>query len=289
MIRSAQTLFAGLLVVFLFASLLASAVSASGNDKKQHGAELTGSFTQGGLVFGKAEPGARVFLEGKWVRVSPQGDFVIGFGRNASLKSMLTIRYPSQGKQFTSVIEISPRKYQEQRIDGLPPASVTPSEADLKRIRRDVADIVRARSTDDERTDFLDDFDWPVVGVITGVYGSRRILNGEPRRPHYGVDIHAPTGTPVRAPAAGKVTLAHPDMFFSGATLVLDHGHGISSTFLHLEKILVQPGDIVEKNSQIATVGSSGRSTGPHLDWRVNWFSTRLDPQLLVGNMPAGN
>jgi len=140
---------------------------------------------------------------------------------------------------------------------------------------------------DDDRVDFLGPIDWPVHGVITGVYGSQRILNGEPRRPHYGIDIHAPTGTVVRAPAAGVVTVAHTDMFFSGATMIIDHGHGLSSTFLHLDTMLVESGDSVEKNQVVATVGSSGRSTGPHLDWRLNLFATRLDPQLIVGEMPS--
>ena len=147
--------------------------------------------------------------------------------------------------------------------------------------------IRKARTIDDARTDFLEKIDWPVHGIITGVYGSQRVLNGEPRRPHYGVDIHVPVGTPVQAPASGIVTVAHPDMFFSGATMVIDHGHGLSSAFLHLDSILVRTGDYVNKNQVIATVGSSGRSTGPHLDWRINLFSVRLDAQLIVGDMPA--
>ena len=248
---------------------------------------LKGEFIQGGLIFGVTVPGSTVTFNGNPIRVSTNGDFLLGFGRDAKLTWPLVIEHPS-GKKYESETVISKRKYDIQRVDGLPPRLVTPrSEEDLKRIRADVAVIVEARSIDDSRTDFLENFEWPAYGVITGVYGSQRILNGEPRRPHYGVDIHAPIGTPVRAPASGLVTMAHPDMFFSGATMILDHGHGLSSTFLHLDEIKVKKGDYVEKGEIIATIGASGRATGPHVDWRINLFSQRLDVQLLVGEMPA--
>ena len=250
------------------------------------GASLDGNFTQGGLIFGKTVVGAKVKIDGQPVRVSDQGDFLIGFGRDAKLVWPLVVEYPD-GRLFATDIEISERSYEIQRIDGLPPSMVTPSEEDLKRIREDVRIIKEARKIDDDRTDFLESFIWPAHGIITGVYGSQRILNGEPRRPHYGIDIAAPAGTPVRAPASGVVTVAHPDMYFSGATMIIDHGHGLSSAFLHLEKIVVSEGDYVEKGQVIATVGSSGRSTGAHLDWRINLFSSRLDAQFLVGKMPA--
>lgn len=272
---------ARLFTSFLLGVLLC--VQAFADDER--GADLSGSFTQGGLLIGKALPGAQVFLDGNALRVSKEGQFLVGFGRDSKLEWELVVQHPD-GKLFASTIEISERKYDIQRIDGLPPSMVTPSEEDLKRIREDVAVVVAARSIDDDRTDFLDKMDWPVVGIITGVYGSQRILNGEPRRPHFGIDIHAPTGTPVYAPASGVITVAHPDMYFSGATMIIDHGHGLSSAFLHLDKILVEKGDYVKKGQAVATVGSSGRSTGPHLDWRINLFSARLDPQLMVGEMP---
>ena len=249
------------------------------------GADLNGSFTQGGLLFGKTLPGAQVFIDGNAVRVSKDGQFLVGFGRDAKLDWKLVVKHPD-GSLFASTVNISEREYEIQRIDGLPPSMVTPSEEDLKRIRADVAVVRAARTIDDDRTDFLENINWPVHGIITGVYGSQRILNGEPRRPHFGIDIHAPTGTPVRAPASGIVTVAHPDMYFSGATMIIDHGHGLSSTFLHLDQIVVEKGDYVKKDQVVATVGSSGRSTGPHLDWRLNLFSARLDPQLIVGEMP---
>ena len=266
--------------VLLGALVATQAVADSGR-----GADLNGSFTQGGLLFGKTVPGSEVFVDGNEVRVSKDGQFLVGFGRDAKLDWQLIVKHPDGGS-FASTINISEREYEIQRIDGLPPSMVTPSEEDLKRIREDVAVVRAARTIDDDRTDFLENINWPVHGIITGVYGSQRILNGEPRRPHFGIDIHAPTGTPVRAPASGIVTVAHPDMYFSGATMIIDHGHGLSSTFLHLDQIVVEKGDYVKKDQVVATVGSSGRSTGPHLDWRLNLFSARLDPQLIVGEMP---
>ncbi len=248
------------------------------------GAVLDGHFTQGGLLIGSTVPGAKVFVDGNAIRVSRDGNFLIGFGRDAKLTWQLVVQHPD-GNRFESSIEITARQYNIQRIDGLPPNQVTPSDEDFKRIQQDTAMVRKARAIDADRVDFLGPIDWPVHGTITGVYGSQRVLNGEPRRPHYGIDIYAPTGTPVRAPASGMVTVAHPDMFFSGATMIIDHGHGLSSTFLHLDKLLVQVGDYVEKNDVVATVGSTGRSTGPHLDWRLNLFSTRLDPQLIAGEM----
>ena len=164
---------------------------------------------------------------------------------------------------------------------------VTPNPEDLARIKRDQAEVKAARSVHSALRGFLESFRWPAAGIITGVYGSRRVLNGEPRNPHYGIDIAAPAGTPVLAPASGRVTLAHPDMYYTGATLILDHGLGVSSTFLHLQDIDVGIGQTVAAGEQIGRVGSSGRSTGPHLDWRINWFDVRVDPALLVGPMPS--
>ena len=172
-----------------------------------------------------------------------------------------------------------------QRIDGLPPKKVSPSKEDMKRIRKEYAMVRDARARDDAREDFLGGFVWPVKGRISGVYGSQRILNGQPRRPHFGVDVAAPVGTLVRAPAPGIVTLTHDDMFFSGGTLIIDHGHGLSSTFIHLNAILVKEGERVSQGDPIAEVGATGRVTGPHLDWRMNLQGARLDPQLLVEPM----
>ncbi len=246
---------------------------------------LRADFSQGGVAIGKTAPDAQVKLDGKAVRVSPEGHFVIGFGRDHGASAQLLIAH-ADGPQEQRSLEIAPRDYAIQRIDGLPPSKVTPrSEADLKRIRDDIRQVKAARAADDPRTDFVTEWIWPVTGIITGVYGSQRVLNGEPRRPHYGIDIAAPTGTPVKAPADGVVTLTHPDMFFSGGTLILDHGHRLSSTFLHLDEILVEEGQRVRQGESIATVGATGRVTGAHLDWRMNCGSARVDPGLLVPPM----
>ena len=246
---------------------------------------LEGDLVQGGLVIGTAVPGARVALNDKPLRVAGDGRFVFGFGRDAPGEARLKVTYPD-GAVSDQTLVIAGRDYKVQRIDGLPKKFVTPPDDVVARIRADAEAAAKARETDRPDTDFDSGFRWPAIGIISGVYGSQRILNGEPRRPHFGIDIAAPKGTPVVAPADGLVTLMHPDMYFTGVTLFLDHGHGLSSAFLHLEKVTVREGQKVAKGEQIATVGSTGRSTGPHLDWRVNWFTERLDPALLVGPMP---
>ncbi|KFI21952.1 M23 family metallopeptidase [Nitrosococcus oceani] len=249
--------------------------------------EFKGILQQGSLVIGQTEPGTQIFLDGHQVRVSKDGKFLIGFGRDAKPESILKLVTPD-GTYETRELEVAQRQYQIQRIEGLPSRKVTPRTEDLARIRQEAALVRKARELDDSRTDFLSGFIWPVQGTISGVYGSQRILNGQPRRPHYGIDIAAPIGTPVRAPADGLVTLVHSGMFFSGGTLILDHGYGLSSAFLHLHRILVKEGQQITQGEVIAEVGATGRVTGAHLDWRINLFQTRLDPQLLVAPMPTG-
>ncbi|MDJ0738678.1 MAG: M23 family metallopeptidase [Gammaproteobacteria bacterium] len=247
---------------------------------------LDGQLVQGGLVYGRTAPGSTVLQDGQEVRVSKNGDFLLGFTRDAPPTSQLEIRLPD-GRNVTRTLDVARREYRIQRIDGLPKRTVTPRKPeDLARIRADAAAVGKARRRDDDRQDFLVGFVWPVLGPVTGVYGSQRILNGQPRRPHYGVDVAAPTGTPVHAPAAGLVTLAVPDMFFSGGTLIIDHGHKLSSSFLHLHRLHVKAGDYVEQGDLIAEVGATGRVTGAHLDWRMNLRDRRIDPQLLVPPMP---
>ncbi len=275
--RPVKTFFPGWIIGMI---LLVSASSGSASD-------LTGHFIQGGLLFGEVAPGTRVTYHGRSLRVSPKGRFLIGLDRDAPLASVLEVGHPDGTRESHPLI-IDAREYDIQRIDGLPPRKVDPDPEDLARIRAEAALVQTARKRDDPRTDFAEGFIWPVTGRITGVYGSQRILNGNPRRPHYGVDIAAPTGTPVKAPADGVVSLVHPDMFFSGGTLILDHGHGLSSSFLHLHRIRVREGQAVRQGSIIAEVGATGRVTGPHLDWRMNWFDQRIDPTLLVGPMPDG-
>lgn len=247
---------------------------------------LQGNRVQGGIVVGRVDPGTSIEMNGNRVRVSPDGWFLLGFGRDEKSNVEVKAVYPS-GEVERQIVRIKPRQYQIQRIDGLAPGKVSPSAEDLKRIKRENALIGRARQRDDARTDFLESFAWPVTGQISGVFGSQRILNGEPKRPHYGVDIAAPKGTPVKAPAPGTVTLVHPDMFYTGGTVNLDHGHGLTSIFTHLSKILVAEGQRVDKGQSLGEVGATGRATGPHLHWGMNWFKARIDPELLVGEMPV--
>jgi murein DD-endopeptidase MepM/ murein hydrolase activator NlpD len=247
--------------------------------------ELTGEMVQGGLVFGKAKAGSTVQLDGEAVMVSPGGDFVIGFDRDETSERTLTIREPS-GEAKTLTLAVAPRDYRIERVDGLPPKTVTPDPEAAERIRQDAAMVASARARRDQRTDYAQGFAWPAKGRISGVYGSQRVLNGEPRRPHYGLDIAAPTGSPVYAPADGVVTLAHPDLYFSGGTIILDHGQGLSSSFLHLSRILTTAGTEVKQGDLIAEIGATGRASGPHLDWRMNWLNRRVDPQLLMQDQP---
>ena len=248
-----------------------------------HALELKGNFVQGGLVHGKTEPGAIVMFDGRLVRVSPDGLFLIGVTRDAVAKVSLTVRTAGASRKVRA-LEIAKRSYDIQRIDGLPTGMVTPMRDTLQRINRENERISQARSRDTPETLFESGWIWPARGNISGVYGSQRILNGKPRQPHYGLDISAPVGSPVIAPAAGIVALVAQDMYFSGGTLILDHGHGLTSAFLHLSKILVRYGDVVRQGDLIAKIGATGRVTGAHLDWRINLFDARLDPELLVGS-----
>lgn len=276
-------------MVILRSALLITLVTLSSFASVSHAerdVQLLGDFEQGSLVRGVVPLGSTVRHDEQAVRVSEQGDFLIGFGRDSAGESRLEIKLPD-GEILNRVMQIRPRSYKVERVDGLPPAKVSPKSPEvLARIRAEINAAKKARRLDAERTDFLEGFNWPLIGPITGVYGSQRVLNGQPKRPHYGVDIAAPAGTLVVAPASGLVTLVHPDMYYSGGTMILDHGHGLSSSFLHLKKVLVSQGQRVQKGEVIAEVGSGGRSTGAHLDWRVNLFIKRLDAARLVGPMP---
>ncbi len=246
---------------------------------------LNGPMSQGGLVVGETDPGNRVIFDGSPIRVSPEGIFLLGFSRDDETRHTLEIERGDETVEKRTLV-IDRREYEIQRIDGLPPSKVSPPKAVWERIKKETALVKRARKLDDSRTDFAQGFIWPAQGVISGVYGSQRVLNGTPKQPHYGVDIAAPTGTPVYAPADGVVTLAHPDMYYSGGTLIIDHGHQLSSSFLHLSRLLVKEGDRVRQGDRIAEIGATGRVTGAHLDWRMNLRNTRIDPQLLVPPMP---
>lgn len=246
---------------------------------------LDGDFVQGGLVVGRTVTGAVVRLDGEFVTVGRDGRFVFGFGRDAAPKTKLEVALPD-GRTVVREIDVRQRTYRIQRIDGLPPRMVTPPPDVLARIREESEAIRTARAGFTERPEFSVEFVWPVTGRVTGVYGSQRILNGEPRQPHLGVDIAAPVGTPVRAAAAGTVTLAADDLYYTGGTVVIDHGYGLSSVYSHLSAVSVKTDQTLDRGDVIGKVGATGRATGAHLDWRVNWYQERLDPELLVGPMP---
>ncbi len=247
---------------------------------------LDGAFEQGGLVRGQAEPGAQATLEQKPLRVAPDGRFIFGFGRDAPGTATLVVTH-ADGTREERGLEVAPRHYEVQRIDGLPPQQVTPDPATLARIEREAALIKKARARDSDLPFFAAPFRWPVLGPISGVYGSQRILNGEPRQPHYGVDIAAPRGTPILAPAGGVVTLAEDDLFFTGCTIIIDHGYGLSTIYQHMDSRDVAVGQRIEAGMRIGTVGATGRVTGPHLHWGMNWHEVRLDPALVAGPMPS--
>lgn len=247
--------------------------------------ELEGPLSQGGLIIGKVDPGAKVSLDGAPVRVSPDGDFVLGFGREAAPEARLVVRH-ADGSRSERRLEIAQREYEVQRIDGLPPKQVTPPKEVWERIKAERAMIQEARKRLSAEPWFRQGFAWPATGIVSGVYGSQRILNGTARQPHSGVDVAAPAGTPVSAAAPGTVSLVRQDMYYTGKTVMLDHGHGVSSIYIHMSEILVAEGERVARGQPIGKIGMSGRATGPHLHWGVYLGGVALDPALLVGPMP---
>ena len=214
--------------------------------------------------------------------MSDDGYFVFGLDRDRKYNVIITIENSGLKKKIEK--KVLKRKYKIQRIDGLPPKQVTPPPEVYERIKTDNKLIGKARSLDSSYEFFKEKFIMPVEGIISGVYGSQRILNGKPRWPHYGIDIAAKQGTMIKSSGSGVVTMAEDDLFYTGGTVIMDHGHGISTIYSHLENVLVAVGDKINQGDIIGTVGSTGRSTGPHLDFRVNWFQTRLDPMSVLNN-----
>ena len=245
--------------------------------------ELNGEVRQGALLWGAVSPDSKVFLDDEALLVSTEGVVVFGLGRDPT--GTLTLRVEGPQSCVLS-LQIATREYRIQRVDGVPQRTVTPDPEDLERIRREAALVRSARKNSSSQTYFAAGFQWPVLGPVSGVYGSQRIYNGDPGRPHYGVDVAVPSGTPVGAPAPGVVVLAEPDLFYSGGTIIIDHGSEVSSSFLHLSEVSVEVGTAVKAGEIVGKVGSTGRATGPHLDWRMNWRNRRVDPQLLVPPMP---
>jgi len=242
--------------------------------------EFKGKFIQGHYIVGVTDPLSKIIIDKKNVKVSEDGYFVFGIDRDR--KFDLTITKINNGKKEKIIKKVLKRKYNIQRIDGLEESKVTPPESVYKRIKKENNKIGEARAINSDLPFFKNQFIMPVEGIISGVYGSQRILNGKPRWPHYGIDIAAKKGTMIKSSGSGVVTMAEDDLYYTGGTIIMDHGHGISTIYSHLETVLVSVGDKINKGDLIGTVGSTGRSTGPHLDFRVNWFQTRLDPMSIL-------
>lgn len=238
-------------------------------------ADLQGHLEQGGLALGRVAPGTDVRLEGRSVAVDDAGRFLLGFSRDAPGQMRLEIA----GK--TETLDIAPRNWPVQRIDGLPQAKVTPDPAQTARILAENRLIAERRSRSAASAFFLAGVIWPVDGPVSGVFGSQRVLNGEARAPHSGLDIAAPEGAAVKAVAAGRISMAHPDMFLTGRTVMIDHGLGLQTVYAHLSRMDVGEGQWVEAGQVIGAVGASGRATGPHLHWGVSWQDVKLDPQTI--------
>ncbi len=243
------------------------------------------SVAQGGLLQAHA-PGATSLqllsaAAATSVRLAPDGGFVVGVGRDDAGPLRLRAVY-GDGTTRDLSVAVKPRAWRFEKIEGVPEATVNPPPEIAARIAREQADVAAARVRDDAREDYAAGFDWPVHGRVSGVYGSQRIYNGTPKSPHSGLDVAVPTGTPIHAPAAGIVIFARPDLYLTGGTVLVDHGHGLSSNFLHMSRIDVQVGQRVEKGAVLGLVGMTGRATGPHMHWGMNWFSTRIDPALLL-------
>jgi len=242
---------------------------------------LKGKFIQGGFIIGEAEPGSKVTIDKRKVKVTKEGFFVFGLGRDRKYDVVINIE--KNGEKEKIVKKVLKRKYNIQRIDGLDEKKVTPPEEVYERIKKENKLIGLARAVNSDLIFFKNKFALPIENsIITGVYGSQRILNGKPKWPHYGLDFAAEEGTEIKAMLDGVVTLTEPDLYYTGGTLIFDHGHGVSTLYMHMEKLFVKKGQKVKQGEIIGTVGSTGRATGAHLDVRLNWFDVRLDPAIVL-------
>ena len=265
----------GSILFFLFSAVSLEAAAAG------RGVSLPKRLRQGQLVIGRAPPGAHIEFGGRALHVGRDGVFVFGLERDAAPRQTLQVRYPD-GSTATTTFAVARRDYRVERVEGLPQKTVTPDPETAARIEREQAAVAHARQRDDDREDFLHGFALPVAGArVSGVYGSQRIDNGVAKSPHPGLDLAVPTGTPVHAPAAGIVTFAEPDLVLTGGTVLIDHGYGLTSSFLHMSRLDVKAGDRVRRGDVIGAAGMTGRATGPHVHWGFNWFDVRVDPALL--------
>jgi murein DD-endopeptidase MepM/ murein hydrolase activator NlpD len=264
---------------FLFGTLAFAAAPGCARAITSPRLSFSGSLKQGSLVVGVAEPGARIWVNRAPVLVAENGTFAFGFEYNQKTPAIVVAQFHDGSRETQSVAPVA-RTYEVQRINGLPEKFVSPPPDVQKRIDRENALIVEARKRDTTSTAFAEPFDWPTTGIVSGLFGSQRILNGEPKAPHFGVDIAAPEGRPIHAPADGTVALAEPDFYLTGGTTVLDHGHGVFTMYLHQSALDVKLNQAVKRGDVIGQVGKKGRATGPHLHWGMNWFQVKLDPSL---------
>lgn len=242
---------------------------------------LNGEATQGGLLWGKVEPGTAVFLDGEAISVHTDGTFALGFGRDHGALAVLEYQMPN-GKRETQTLEVSAREFNIERVNGLPPKTVSPPPEWTARRKIENGRVRSARAVMMPEVQWVEGFMKPAEGRFSGFYGSQRVLNGEPRSPHYGLDIAADIGTPIYAPAGGVVRLAAPDFLLEGGIVIIDHGLGVTSTLFHMNSVAVKEGARIAKGDVIGTVGEKGRANGPHVDWRINWKNVRLDPLLVL-------
>ena len=298
MINSNQLKLNNFIFLFTLFLVLGWLISEAGETKKVSNANInsdpnfkiaqaiviSGYPIQGNLIIAKTNPSNKVQLNDASIEIDESGVFVIGFNRDERKKSILTITNKNK-KTFKTILKPIQREYNIQRIDGLKQSMVTPPQEVIDRIKNDRKMVNEARNIRwIKKGDFVRGFDWPLKGPISGVYGSQRILNGIPKSPHFGIDISVPKGTPVLAPAGGIISLAD-NLYYSGYTVILNHGLKVNSTFLHLDEIKVEVGEKVNRGDLIGFSGNSGRSTGPHLDWRIDWNGRRLDAAMLAGPM----
>ncbi|MGI9507811.1 MAG: M23 family metallopeptidase [Geminicoccaceae bacterium] len=282
--HSASVPVASFLFFFLLAGIAGSGTAVLAESQEAVIA-LEDHVMPGGLVIGEAPPGSTVRVDGRAVRLSDDGRFAFGVGRNAEGKVDVVIA-PPKGDAIKRTVVIDKRDYDVQRIDGLPARKVEPSKDDQAKIEADWIMLNQAKATDSKIQAFADGAVWPVTGIISGVFGSQRILNGKPKSPHRGVDVAAPEGRPVGTMMAGMVTVAAADMYYTGGTVMVDHGHGVQSLYAHLSSVDVEVGQHVAKGEPVGRIGATGRATGPHLHLSLYWFETALDPALVLGPMP---
>jgi len=261
--------------LFIGTSLAFVAAPALG-DEKQVRFSIAGAMEQGSLAMGSAPPGSLVALDGRPLHVTDDGRFVFGFSPDQTKAALITVRYPDVGGDSRSFAPVA-RKYEVQHVNGLPQNTVTPPPEVTARIAREAETIYLAHMADTAGSDFLTGFDWPAPGIESGVFGSQRIDNGTPMSPHYGVDMAAPAGTPIRAPADGIVSISD-DYYLSGGFILIDQEGKSRQPYLHQSRRLVRPGDAVKRGQRIGLIGQTGRATGPHLHWAMNWFQVKLDP-----------